>query len=44
MHCGHFNAIRQAGLLCDDLVVGVNSDAGIIAVKGPPVLTAEERF
>lgn len=43
VHCGHFNAIRQASLLSDRLIVGCNGDAGIIAVKGPPVLTSEER-
>lgn len=42
-HCGHFNAIRQASLVSDVLVVGVNSEAGIMAVKGPPVLTSAER-
>ncbi len=43
VHCGHFNAIRQAHLISEHLVVGVNSDEGIIAVKGPPILTSEER-
>ena len=42
-HCGHFNAIRQASLISDVLVIGVNAEAGILAVKGPPVLTSEER-
>jgi len=42
-HCGHFNAIRQASLLNERLVVGVNSETEIIAVKGPPILNAEER-
>jgi len=43
VHCGHFNAIRQAALISDVLVVGVNSQAGITAVKGPPVLNSGER-
>lgn len=43
VHAGHFNAIRQASLLCDELVVGVVSTAEIEAVKGPVVLTQEER-
>jgi len=44
VHCGHFNAIRQAGLLSDKLIVGVCSDEGILSVKGPPILTSEERY
>ena len=43
VHAGHFNAIRQASLLCDELVVGVNSSKDIEAVKGPVVLTDTER-
>jgi bifunctional ADP-heptose synthase (sugar kinase/adenylyltransferase) len=30
-------------MISDVLVVGVNSQAGITAVKGPPVLNSEER-
>ena len=44
VHCGHFNAIRQAKLLSDKLIVGVCSDEGISSAKGKPVLTSEERF
>lgn len=29
IHSGHYNAIRQASLLCDELVVGVNSSEEI---------------
>lgn len=39
VHAGHFNAIRQASLLCDGLVVGVVSTAEIEIVKGPVVFT-----
>ena len=39
VHAGHFNAIRQASLLCDGLVVGVVSTEEIEIVKGPVVLT-----
>ncbi|KAF3448942.1 hypothetical protein FNV43_RR09660 [Rhamnella rubrinervis] len=35
MHYGHCNALRQARALGDQLVVGVVSDAEIIANKGP---------
>lgn len=42
-HCGHFNAIRQASLVADELVVGVNSDADIMKSKGPTVLNSKER-
>lgn len=44
MHYGHANALRQAKALGDELVVGVVSDEEIIANKGPPVLTMEERL
>ncbi|THG10198.1 hypothetical protein TEA_013891 [Camellia sinensis var. sinensis] len=44
MHYGHANALRQAKSLGDELVVGVVSDEEIIANKGPPVLSMEERF
>ncbi|KAL5769849.1 hypothetical protein ACOSP7_014003 [Xanthoceras sorbifolium] len=44
MHYGHANALRQAKTLGDELVVGVVSDEEIIANKGPPVLSMEERL
>ncbi|KAI9116706.1 hypothetical protein K1719_012364 [Acacia pycnantha] len=44
MHYGHCNALRQARALGDQLVVGVVSDAEIIANKGPPVTPLEERL
>ncbi|GAV56947.1 CTP_transf_2 domain-containing protein [Cephalotus follicularis] len=44
MHYGHANALRQAKALGDELVVGVISDEEIIANKGPPVLSIEERL
>ncbi|KAK3437522.1 hypothetical protein EUGRSUZ_C02186 [Eucalyptus grandis] len=44
MHYGHANALRQAKALGDELVVGVVSDEEIVANKGPPVLTMEERL
>ncbi|XP_052182562.1 ethanolamine-phosphate cytidylyltransferase-like isoform X2 [Diospyros lotus] len=44
MHYGHANALRQAKALGDELVVGVISDEEIIANKGPPVLSMEERL
>lgn len=43
MHYGHANALRQAKALGDELIVGVVSDEEIIANKGPPVLSMEER-
>ncbi|GJN09574.1 hypothetical protein PR202_ga27613 [Eleusine coracana subsp. coracana] len=42
MHYGHANALRQAKLLGDQLIVGVVSDEEIVANKGPPVLSMEE--
>ncbi|KAJ4763429.1 hypothetical protein LUZ62_073804 [Rhynchospora pubera] len=44
MHYGHANALRQAKSLGDELVVGVVSDEQIVANKGPPVLSMEERL
>ncbi|KAG8649999.1 ethanolamine-phosphate cytidylyltransferase isoform X2 [Manihot esculenta] len=44
MHYGHCNALRQARALGDELVVGVVSDAEIIANKGPPVTPMHERM
>ena len=44
MHSGHYNAIRQAKAICDELVVGVHSDAEILRNKGPPVMNDEERL
>ncbi|WOH07255.1 hypothetical protein DCAR_0626684 [Daucus carota subsp. sativus] len=44
MHYGHANALRQAKALGDELVVGVVSDEQIVANKGPPVLSMEERL
>lgn len=44
MHYGHANALRQAKALGDELIVGVVSDEEILANKGPPVLSMEERL
>ncbi|MCO5596781.1 hypothetical protein L7F22_050850 [Adiantum nelumboides] len=44
MHYGHANALRQARALGDELVVGVVSDEEIIANKGPPVMSLDERI
>ncbi|XP_012481154.1 ethanolamine-phosphate cytidylyltransferase [Gossypium raimondii] len=44
MHYGHCNALRQARAVGDQLVVGVVSDAEIIANKGPPVTPMHERM
>jgi cytidyltransferase-like protein len=43
-HAGHYNAVRQARLLTDKLVFGLNSDAEILINKGPPVMTGDERM
>ena len=44
MHYGHANALRQAKALGDELVVGIVGDEEIVANKGPPVLSMEERL
>lgn len=43
MHYGHANALRQARMLGDELVVGLISDVEIRAAKGPPVMNYAER-
>lgn len=43
IHSGHFNCMRQAKSLGDELVVGVISDSEIARSKGPPVMSQEER-
>jgi len=43
MHFGHANAFRQARLLGDRLIVGVNSDVSISECKGPPIMNDSER-
>lgn len=44
MHYGHSNALRQAKLMGDYLVVGVHSDTAIEENKGPTVSKNEERY
>jgi len=44
VHFGHANALRQAKLLGDYLIVGVHSDEEIRKHKGPPVMTEKERY
>eukprot|EP00842_Homolaphlyctis_polyrhiza_P002397 jgi/Hompol1/3158/HPOL_003143-RA len=44
MHYGHANALRQAKLMGDYLVVGVHSDAEIERNKGPTVMKEDERY
>merc|ERR1711962_887887 len=44
LHYGHANALRQASLMGDKLVVGVHSDKEIARHKGPPVFNEEERY
>jgi phosphoheptose isomerase len=44
-HVGHLQSLRQARALGDVLIVGVNSDASVKAIKGPsrPIFPAHER-
>jgi len=44
IHSGHFNCMRQARALGDELVVGVISDEEIRRCKGPPVMAQDERY
>jgi len=45
IHAGHVESLRQASALGDRLVVGLNSDASVRALKGPgrPILPLSER-
>jgi len=43
IHSGHFNCMRQARSLGDELVVGVIADSEIARCKGPPVMSEQER-
>lgn len=44
VHAGHFNALRQAAQLGDELYVGVCSDDEVLKAKGAlPLYTVEER-
>ena len=43
IHYGHFNALRQAKTLGDELVAGVHSKAEIELHKGPTVYREDER-
>jgi len=44
LHFGHANAIRQARALGHELFVGSHSDEEVIRYKGPPIMTADERY
>lgn len=45
LHVGHIRYLRQARLLGDALVVGVNTDASVRRLKGPlrPLVSERER-
>lgn len=45
LHVGHIRSLRDAKALGDILVVGINSDASVRAIKGPsrPVVGQEDR-
>jgi D-glycero-beta-D-manno-heptose 1-phosphate adenylyltransferase len=45
LHPGHVRSLEQARALGDALIVGLNSDASVRALKGPgrPVIPAQER-
>jgi ethanolamine-phosphate cytidylyltransferase len=44
MHFGHANALRQAKMMGDCLIVGVHNDEEILKHKGPSVMNEEERY
>lgn len=44
LHFGHTNALRQAAALGHELFVGSHTDEEIMKYKGPPIMSAEERY
>lgn len=46
LHAGHLALLEKAGTLADMLIVAVNSDASIAALKGPtrPIVTLDDRL
>jgi ethanolamine-phosphate cytidylyltransferase len=43
-HFGHFNFLRKASAITDELIVGVHPDEEILQNKGPPVFSLSERL
>ena len=45
LHAGHIHVLREASKTCDKLIVGLNSDASVKALKGShrPIQNQEER-
>lgn len=45
IHPGHIDLLRQARVLGDKLIVGINGDASVRSIKGPgrPLLSQEDR-
>jgi len=43
-HSGHYNAIRQAKMLCEILVIGVCTSETVAKNKAPPIMSTEERM
>ena len=46
LHAGHVRSLRAAKALGDILIIGLNSDAGIRAIKGPlrPLVPEQDRL
>lgn len=44
LHFGHTNALRQARALGTELFVGSHSDEEVMRFKGPPIMSADERY
>lgn len=42
-HYGHVNFLKQCSLLCDKIIVGLNTDQFVTEYKSKPVMTYEER-
>ena len=42
-HFGHFNMLRQASLICDEVILLLNGDESVRQHKGPTLLKEDER-
>ena len=42
-HYGHVNFLKQCSLLCDKIIVGLNTDQFVTEYKSKPVINYEER-
>lgn len=42
-HFGHVNFLKQCYMICENVVVGLNTDEFVTEYKAPPIMTYKER-